>query len=182
MKKIDELLKRVEFFERLAVYGDKKSFLTRLAQEANYSPNPNIPPVGSTPEPNQSVDPNPPAPSAVMNMPADHITGYRPINPQVQTLLNKILVPAGKILPIQEDGRLGPETQKALSAFKQMTGKPASPAAIAQYYQEQQKQPARDPGAPVAPTGSGLAGIGNTQSTPGAGNAGTERPVPGPKA
>lgn len=32
MKKIDALLKRVELFERLAVYGDRKSFLQALSQ------------------------------------------------------------------------------------------------------------------------------------------------------
>src|SRR5271168_772555 len=33
MKKIDSLLKKVELFERLAFYGDRKSFLEALAQQ-----------------------------------------------------------------------------------------------------------------------------------------------------
>lgn len=35
MKKIDALVKRVEFFERLAVYGNRSSFLKALAQEVD---------------------------------------------------------------------------------------------------------------------------------------------------
>lgn len=35
MKQIDALLNKVEIFEKLAVYGDRKSFLKTLAQEIN---------------------------------------------------------------------------------------------------------------------------------------------------
>ncbi len=38
MKQIDALLNKVEIFERLAVYGDRKSFLKTLAQEINNTP------------------------------------------------------------------------------------------------------------------------------------------------
>jgi len=45
---------------------------------------------------------------------------YPSIPKDVQTKLNKILVPTGDIFPLKEppDGILGPETQKALDAFK----------------------------------------------------------------
>lgn len=45
---------------------------------------------------------------------------YPSIPKDVQTKLNQILVPSGDIFPLKEppDGILGPETQKALNAFK----------------------------------------------------------------
>jgi hypothetical protein len=39
MKKIDALLKKVEFFEKLAVYGDRETFLRALAQSAPLNDN-----------------------------------------------------------------------------------------------------------------------------------------------
>ena len=36
----------------------------------------------------------------------------------IQELLNKILVPAGEIVPLKTDGILGPDTQKAIETFK----------------------------------------------------------------
>lgn len=44
MKNFVSLLKKVELFEKLVVYGDRKSFLQALAQRAepNYSPNPDM--------------------------------------------------------------------------------------------------------------------------------------------
>lgn len=70
MKKIDALLKRVELFERLAVYGDRKSFLQALSQGLPnlVVPNdPNAPPgQGGV----HRVDPNSPAPSPQPNPPA----------------------------------------------------------------------------------------------------------------
>jgi hypothetical protein len=35
MKKIDELLKKAELFEKLAIYGDRKSFLRAIAEEVD---------------------------------------------------------------------------------------------------------------------------------------------------
>lgn len=180
MKKIDELVKKVEVFERLAVYGDRSTFLKSLAQEfgpsleGGFSAKPN--------EPNASVDPNAAAPSGTVNLPADHITGYRPVDKNVQSMLNDILVPSGDILPLTLDGRLGPNTKDALAKFKAKYNKPASVAAITEVH-NQVKNPSTvaTPGAPVQPMGKGLAGIGDTKSTS-SGNAGTERPVPGPKA
>jgi hypothetical protein len=43
---------------------------------------------------------------------------YPSISKDIQTKLNQILVPFGDMLPIKEDGSLGPETQKALNIFK----------------------------------------------------------------
>lgn len=173
MKKLDALVKRVEQFERLAVYGDRKSFLKRLAQDMSVEPNQSVMPPA---EPNASIDPNPPTPSGVMNMPENHITGYRPIDKNVQKMLNQLLVPPGYYLPIKEDGKMGPETQKALSIFKSKFSKPASVAAITEEFNKSKGSSAvaTSPGKPNFPSG-------NTKATADQ-TAGKERPVPGPKA
>lgn len=63
MKKIDELLKRVEYFERLAVYGDRSSFLKSLAQNStpvyplsNEETNPGVAPYLPQPEQPEKLD------------------------------------------------------------------------------------------------------------------------------
>jgi hypothetical protein len=67
--KVDSLLKRAATFERLALYGDRKSFLQALAQGLPnlVVPNdPNAPPgQGGV----HRVDPNPPAPAPQPNPP-----------------------------------------------------------------------------------------------------------------
>lgn len=102
MVKVNDVVKQAELFEKLALYGDRKSFLKSLAQEV-------------------------PAPQAesVMQMPADHITGYAPIDPKVQGLLSKFLVDHNAGIPLTKvDGKLGPETRQALNNFKKYVGKP----------------------------------------------------------
>jgi hypothetical protein len=69
---------------------------------------------------NQSNMPAPPE-EPKTKAPAKQIAqnkGYPSIPKEIQTKLNQILVPAGDILPIKEDGILGPETQKALNIYK----------------------------------------------------------------
>ena len=71
MKKIDALLKKVELFERLAVYGDRKSFLQALAQNLPDIVVPNDPsaPPGQGGVHRVNVN-NPAAPAAPTSRPA----------------------------------------------------------------------------------------------------------------
>lgn len=180
MKKIDALLKRVEYFERLAVYGDRSTFLKRLAQAE-----PNSSQLIGPPDPLKSEDPNAPAPDGVMNMPEDHITGLRPIDPKVQNMLNDILVPTGDIFMLRPDGRIGKNTQNALNKFKEKFG-PATVANITKVHSEKSNPASavakKDPGAPLPAGVSKLPSIGNTKADPAGGRAGNETKVNGPKA
>jgi hypothetical protein len=131
MKKIDTLLKKVEVFERLAVYGDRKSFLQALAQDVQTFPPTssqfiNAPYVPGTEPPVSGKNPEeaaaPPAADNTMYMPQDQIKGHRPAQYDarvhaVQSFINKQLVPAGVISPIDEDGKWGTETAKALKLW-----------------------------------------------------------------
>lgn len=177
MKKLDTLVKRVEQFERLAVYGDRKSFLKRLAQNMSVEPNQSkMPPA----EPNQSVDPN----SPVQTVKETVITGNPPIDKKVQKMLNELLAfqQHAEIMPLREDGELGPETRKALAKFKAKYNKPASVAAITEEFNKS-KNPsavATSPGAPIAPGKSNFP-TGNTKATADS-SAGKMTDVPGPKA
>lgn len=175
--KIDELLKRVEYFEKLAVNGDRKTLLKRFAQEASYQIGP--------PAPNSSIDPNPPAPSGTTTIPEVTVVGNPRIDPKIQDMLNELLaIQRMEIFPLKPDGVLGPETKKALDKFKQIFGKPASREAIAAVYNESKNQGVAktntNPDGTVSPMGPGLGGIGNTKSTAPT-SAGTERKVQVPK-
>lgn len=170
MKKCDELLKKAEVFEKLALYGDRKSFLQAIAQPAPFS--------------------NPEAPTSFEG----DLPSKRKSDPAVKAMqakLNKLLVPQGHFFPIFEDGIWGDQTVKALQAFKDKYHASATPQAVAQATPQPAKenasganQVAKTPGT-VAPMGSGLSGLvtpEQTKATPGGGSAGVERPVAGPKA
>jgi hypothetical protein len=121
-KKIDTLLKRADFFEKLSICGDRKTLLEALAQDViplgdldqfgNKKQPTGIPPV--PPEPaKQSIKPTiAPAPKWTPK--------YSPIDATLQAALNTANEQAGGIAAsIREDGSLGPETLTALDAFKQ---------------------------------------------------------------
>lgn len=55
----------------------------------------------------------------VMQMPADRITGYAPIPNDVQEKLSELLSVRGDYIPFKADGKLGPETKKALDIYQQ---------------------------------------------------------------
>lgn len=146
MKKIDALLKKVEVFEKLAVYGDRKSFLKTLAQELPRVVVPNAGPPGSGghwSDPNSlapDVAPSPDRDDSILmqkhlNAPAapeKAAPGRAPaqFDPRVkavQSLINRQLVPAGIISPIDEDGKWGTETASALKQWgdkNQLSGVP----------------------------------------------------------
>ncbi len=138
MGKFDVLLKKAEMFEKLAVYGDRKSFLQALSQEDPWAAvrqkleeERGLPPATIPPPPPASTQPAA-QPSAA---PAPAATSHQSFPLEAQDQLNKILLPYEKIaVPLKLDGKLGPETQKALEAFRQTYGKPGTPENIKEVY------------------------------------------------
>jgi hypothetical protein len=124
MKNLKALLKKVDLFERLAIYGDRTSFLQTIAQtwedEARRE--------GDLPE-EHTIPAPPPEP---MQMPEDHITAKPPlpttpfgpsIDPSdlrnVQSYLNDH-IPGSTSAPLVLDGKWGPLTAaKTLEWAKQ---------------------------------------------------------------
>ena len=185
MSKFDALFKKIEVFEKLAVYGDRSSFLRAIAQEANTGGlsaqqktllyqaqrllqgagaesaaigNALLPLSGKPADMNAVVrdinnalmtgklsplsdeykqlqalkgqiqasaappkDPGEGEPP--MMMPADRITGYAPIARDQQEALSRYVTIKGLGLPLQIDGRLGPETRNAMNAAKAQLAK-----------------------------------------------------------
>jgi hypothetical protein len=131
MSKADLLLKKAASFEKLALYSDRKAFLQAVAQ--TYDPNAFSPEeVQQWESQKQSkpgtVPPPPPDPGSPqfptsgmgtgMTAPAPREQGkpapaMKPINPQYQ-----------KLLGVTPDGVWGPETQKALEAYKAKINRP----------------------------------------------------------
>ena len=115
MSKYDKLIKKVEVFEKLAVYGDRSNFLKALAQEVT-------PTVGGTPEaeaylaqfPQNSSAPAPAKPQ-LPSIPLD-----------VQEMLSKIVTVEGVGLPLQNDGQIGSKTKQALDAFRKKFNVPGN--------------------------------------------------------
>src|SRR5271165_1903040 len=99
MKKIDSLLKKVELFERLAFYGDRRSFLEALSQQMDYidpatgrkltfDPSKVPVPAPSTPSKLDQIPPPRPespeaAPVPVESLPKAKPTSTQPVSPAV---------------------------------------------------------------------------------------------------
>jgi hypothetical protein len=135
MKKInrDSLFAKIELFEKLALYGDRRSFLKALAQA---KPDDGLPDDGFNDEAvhqylNQDAFGNPiangiPAPETTpatnnINVPAVTITNdkkWTPIPTNVQTALNFIDSALGYNPNLVIDGKLGPLTRKAIDWYK----------------------------------------------------------------
>jgi hypothetical protein len=118
MKKINSLLQKVELFERLAVYGDRKSFLEALSQQtwgdvsrqegfAPESPGIPAPPPEAPPVPVDSLPKAKPAPTAQPVSPAALYT--------IQNFMNKDML--NELPPITPDGKWGPETAGRVLAW-----------------------------------------------------------------
>lgn len=120
MSKINSLLKKTELFERLALYGDRRSFLQSLAQDAGPSLDGGHSGNLAT-DPNMTVNPN-----AKFGPPSPPAAGKPSIPREVQRKLNELLVSSGKIVPVKEDGILGSDTRLALNAFRKAYNVPAS--------------------------------------------------------
>jgi hypothetical protein len=132
MKKIDALLKKVELFERIAVYGDRKSFLEALAQNFESFPPPSgqginapyVPGTAPVPPPPPPASTKPEAPvatpeSAPAQAPAKPAPAGLSINPQellsVQSYLNKDMLKEWP--PVTPDGKWGPETARMVAQW-----------------------------------------------------------------
>jgi len=136
---------QVKLFYKLAVYGDRADFLNRIGQmlpsatrpAGGVDLNPTLAPKQLQPElqGGKWVNPsdNAPAPQ-VQTLPEEKIVGYPPIPTETQDQLNKLLVPSGKIMPLALDGKLGPETAKAVKLFKDTYKKPATVQSIKDTY------------------------------------------------
>jgi len=123
MKNLNALLKKVELFERLAVYGDRRSFLEALAQQTDWTDEMHR--EGDLPE-DHSI-PAPPAPLSyqpTLNLPEQTIMGNPPSrSPSIdqQSILNvqKYLNQKLPYSEIKEDGIWGPETAKLVLEWAQ---------------------------------------------------------------
>ncbi len=129
--KFDSLLKKAEFFEKLAVYGDRKAFLQALAQQGETWSDV-ARQLGDLPDdPPHTIPPPPPAKPEenVIVMPEDHIIGHRPLDPKTvklwQQFLNKALVPTGQWIPVQETGVMDQDTVKAARKWAEVNKVPA---------------------------------------------------------
>lgn len=126
MKKYDSLLKKVEFFEKLALYGDRSAFLRAFAQQSA--------------SPGQSLAPASPAGPVSSQGPQTQTlketTIYSPISKAVQHALNELV---GTKLEL--DGELGPQTRAALNKFQTQFNQPPTPQAVAMVYQQHKTNP-----------------------------------------
>lgn len=132
MKKHESLLKRVEFFEKMAEYSDRESFLKSLSQEAPLGPGlTEFPDTTVHPSKNRTIDslgpglthfpntevkpgqtPKPPTTGKMYPLPNDG--DY--INPEVQKALVKLFPGSEKWIKV--DGVMGPNTRAALNRYK----------------------------------------------------------------
>jgi hypothetical protein len=134
MSKADTLLKKSITFEKLALYSDCKSFLQAIAQDiqsfppvsnkginTDYMPG-TAPPVNNLPQEQNNVsreqelqeNMNQPG----VKMPMDRVIGYPTIPQDAQAALFRINTIDGLGLPGKIDGKLGPETRRAINVFK----------------------------------------------------------------
>ena len=175
-KTVDLLLEKANTYEKLALFGNRKNFLTAIAQMAGLTaplkqqinavlnnlaatnpntrdiqgrlmdalnnPNPDLGQVaqalrdaanafpgdraayrqqadGAAQQVSQLMGSQEAQPEQVMQMPADRITGYPPIPADVQEKLSEMLSVRGDYIPFKADGRLGPQTRKALEIYQQ---------------------------------------------------------------
>lgn len=107
MSKYDSLMKKAAFYEKLALYGDRKDFLSALGQAT--------PTVGGTPEAEKYLQElsiqNPPSQTVKETV----IQAPTTIDPEIQNMLNHIL--DDQISPLRNDGILGSQTKDALKKF-----------------------------------------------------------------
>ena len=133
------LIHRIQLFYKLALYGERDTFLNAIAQGITYN-NPSGGPLteqermeavkGKIPPPPPAALPAP----TLIEVPEQVITGTPPVQAiptDTQDQLNDLLVPAGLLaVPLALDGKLGPKTQQAAQAFKAKYNMPATPANI----------------------------------------------------
>lgn len=130
MSKYDSLMKKAEFYEKLALYGGRKDFLSAIAQAT--------PTVGGTPEADRYLQelsinnlPSQTVPETVIQAPTT-------IDPEIQNMLNHIL--DKQIVPLMNDGQLGSKTKDALKKFIAKYG-PATRKNITDVFNRLNSQP-----------------------------------------
>jgi hypothetical protein len=96
------ILKKAELFEKLSLYGDRRSFLQALAQDSVW-----VDPIESLEDPYDN-----PAPKKQVKLLRD---GDR-INPEVQKALVRLYPESAPW--IKPDGVMGPNTRGALNRYK----------------------------------------------------------------
>lgn len=173
MSKADTLLKKAIFFEKMAIYSDRKTFLQALAQqtpimEGQTPANPVMRPYGGSEAGNEweaerqrefgkqrtIPAPQPLTPqeeaAAAMKGPADvtfkpdSIKAYAPIPQSVQEHLSSLVSLRGWGIPLHRiDGKIGPDTKAALDSFKSRSGLPAN-APISQVFAKIESEYAKD--------------------------------------
>lgn len=117
MRKYDTLVKKVQSFEKLAIYGKRESFLNRLAQALPYIPSgqPTIPESIRRDEPSDAVQFD-------FKRPTNNTKPQLPAVPkEVQAALNFLGEQSGNPyakFSLNLDGALGPKTRDALDWFR----------------------------------------------------------------
>lgn len=116
MSKYDSLVKKAAFYEKLALYGDRKDFLNAIAQAT--------PTVGGTAEADKYLKDL--ENSSVQTTSPVTISATPPVSKEIQHMLNQLFAfkQVADMMPIKEDGIYGDETRKAYDLFKRKTGKP----------------------------------------------------------
>lgn len=165
-----QLFNKIDFFEKLACYGDRKVFLQKLAQELkSIDPNVSLKPVEQLSSSYEA--------SKVTTLPQVTITATPPIDKNLQKMLNDALVPSGKIFPLDIDGKLGDKTKKAILVFESLGYGKATVQNLSNYLSKSSQSQS----ATISPMSSGLSSLpSNTKAEPGYDVAGKERSVLGP--
>jgi hypothetical protein len=120
MKNLNALLKKVELFERLSVYGDKRSFLQALAQQADTWSDV-ARQEGDLPETHSIPAPSAEKPSNIPEVSVESLPKAAPAAPAGPSISPKDLYSVQKYInndmlnewaPVTPDGKWGPETAK----------------------------------------------------------------------
>lgn len=114
MKNLNGLLKKVELFEKLAVYGDQSSYLQALAQQTEETWHDIAKQYGDVPEDPHTI---PPPPAETLNVPETTIPAPVPgpsIDPTSLTKVQHYLSKMFPSVPVTSSGKWDPQTAKAV--------------------------------------------------------------------
>jgi hypothetical protein len=186
MSKFESLYKKIELFEKLAVYGNRSSFLKAIAQNPNASYQPFMGSDSQGDHPEAAPD------SSTQTTKEMTIVGNPPIPTDVQEMLSRIVTMDRIGIPLHKiDGLIGPETRGALKEFKNKYAPGVN--SDAQLFNAIRAQYNKNPDfyGKIDHVSSAPAPAAKPQKQPEPYNpykatarqdAGEERPVPGPKA
>jgi len=132
MSKYDSLVKKAAFYEKLALYGNRRDFLFAVAQAT----------------PSASGDPGSEGYFDQLGSPTQttstvNVSATPPVSKEMQEMLNQLLfVNKRLMMPIKTDGIYGKETAKAFDLFKETFNKPANMKNIQEEFNNLNKEPA----------------------------------------